>query len=51
METLLLKKSTSFTNKMSRAKQNIGGTYDDIKIQDGTRSYDGNKLVPVSIVF
>jgi hypothetical protein len=31
METLFLKKSLSFTNKLSRAKRNVSVTYDDIK--------------------
>jgi hypothetical protein len=34
METLFLKKSPSFTNKLSRAKQNFSVTYDDIKTPD-----------------
>jgi hypothetical protein len=41
METLILKKSPSFTNKLSSAEGNFSGTYDDIRIQDDTRSYNG----------
>ena len=37
METLFLKKSLSFTNKLSRAKRNVSVTYDDIKSPDGIR--------------
>jgi len=44
METLFLKKSNSFTNKLSRAEQNLGGTYDDIKARDDIRTNDGNKV-------
>ena len=41
METLFLKKSNSFTNKLSRAERNLGGTYDDIKARDDIRTNDG----------
>jgi hypothetical protein len=41
METLFLKKSPSFTNKLSRAKQNFSVTYDDIKSPDDIRCFDG----------
>jgi len=41
METLFLKKSISFTNKLSRAEQNLGGTCDDIKARDDIRTNDG----------
>jgi hypothetical protein len=37
METSFLKKSHSFTNKLSRAKRNVSVTYDDIKSPDGIR--------------
>jgi hypothetical protein len=37
METSFLKKSQSFTNKLSRAKRNVCVTYDDIKSPDGIR--------------
>jgi hypothetical protein len=36
-----LKKSQSFTNKLSRAKRNVCVTYDDIKSPDGIRWLDG----------
>ena len=41
METQFLKKSNSFTNKLSRAERNLGGTYDDIKARDDIRTNDG----------
>ncbi len=43
METSFLKKSHSFTNKLSRAKRNISVTYDDIKSPDDIRWLDGTK--------
>ena len=45
METLFLKKSNSFTNKLSRAERNLGGTYDDIKARDDIRTNDGNSYL------
>ncbi len=41
METLFLKKSPSFTNKLGRAKHNFSVTYDDIKSPDDIRCFDG----------
>jgi hypothetical protein len=41
MEEVFLKKSPSFTNKLSRAKRNFSATYDDIKSPDGIRCFDG----------
>jgi hypothetical protein len=41
MESLFLKKSPSFTNKLSRDKQNFSVTYDDIKSPDEIRYFDG----------
>jgi len=42
METLFLKKSTSLTNKLSRAERNpsVTGTYDD-KAREDIRTNDG----------
>ncbi len=44
MEKVFLKKSPSFTNKLSRAKQNFSATYDDIKSPDDIRCFDGMHL-------
>ncbi len=41
MEKVFLKKSHSFTNKLSRAKRNFSATYDDIKSPDDIRCFDG----------
>jgi len=43
-ETLFLKKSNSFTNKLSRADRNLGVPYDDIKARDDIRTNDGTML-------
>ena len=40
MENLFLKKSPGFTNKLSRAEQNVSVTFDNIKVPDD-KSYDG----------
>jgi len=45
METLFLKKSTSFTNKLSRAERNLTVTYDDIKARDDIRTNDGRTQI------
>ncbi len=41
MENLFLKKSPGFTNKLSRTEQNFSATFDNIKVQDDIKSYDG----------
>ncbi len=41
MEKVFLKKSPSFTDKLSRAKRNFSATYDNIKSPDDIRCFDG----------
>ncbi len=49
MGTSFLKKSHSFTNKLSRAKRNVSVTYYDIKSPDGIRWLDGTYYFDLSV--